>query len=89
MCFGSFPDFSVAVQAFSILAAMGYACAFVLFILYMLFEILHKSRPLVIGMSFIVFCIGLYKCLFIPIAPILRDDTDNPLTVLIEITCLT
>ena len=77
MCFGSIPDFSVAVQAFSILAAMGYACAFVLFILYMLFEILHKSRPLVIGMAFIVFCIGLLKCLFIPISPILCDKSMN------------
>lgn len=54
----SFSDFSVTVQAFSILAAMGYACAFVLYVLCVIFEILHKSRPLIIGMSFIVFCIG-------------------------------
>lgn len=56
-CYPSNTDFSVAVQAFSILASTGYACAFVLYILFIIFETLHKSRPLIIGMSFIVFCI--------------------------------
>ncbi|XP_052774084.1 uncharacterized protein LOC128212803 [Mya arenaria] len=54
-CFPVNTDFSVATQAFSILAAMCYACLFVLYFLCVVFPALHKARPLVIAMCLAAF----------------------------------
>ncbi|KAL4235506.1 hypothetical protein ACF0H5_003904 [Mactra antiquata] len=56
-CFPVNTEFSVATQAFSILAAMCYCCLAVLYVLYFLFSGLQKSRALIIGTCLIAFAV--------------------------------
>ncbi|KAL5016935.1 hypothetical protein ScPMuIL_006524 [Solemya velum] len=56
-CFPCIAEFSMAAQAFSILSVMCYACAFVLYFLYLIFPTLHKSRPLMMGLCLICFSV--------------------------------
>ncbi|XP_041359266.1 uncharacterized protein LOC121375730 [Gigantopelta aegis] len=56
-CLTSKADFTMAAQAFSILAVMCYAVAFLLYLAYIIFPTLSKSRPITMGLCLLGFCV--------------------------------
>ncbi|XP_067678498.1 uncharacterized protein [Haliotis asinina] len=56
-CLPNKADFSMAAQAFSILAVMCYAVSFLLYLAYIVFPSLSKSRPITMGLCLLSFCV--------------------------------
>ncbi|XP_064605362.1 uncharacterized protein LOC135470384 [Liolophura sinensis] len=56
-CFSNYTEFTMATQAFSILAVVCYVSAFLLYLIYMMFPSLHQSRAATIGICLLGFSI--------------------------------
>ena len=55
---GVFSDFSLAAQVFSMLAVLCYAVSFLLFLAYIVFHSLGRSRTLTMSLCLLAFSIG-------------------------------